>query len=94
MRLSDEQFKALEPYDKNFFTMVKADYSSNVDPRGIATILKIWNDLTGQRRVVCNSCANSQGNLLRDMGKIYLADKEERENKTRISVKMPRTKRR
>lgn len=78
MRLTDEQFEALAPYEKNFDTMVRAKYTRNPGIRGLDLMYDTYEAVTGIKQGHHYSCSRCIKNIVRDMGKIWLADKEER----------------
>ncbi len=91
MKLTNEQFKALQPYEGNFTTAVKAQWSRHPGTYALDIILNVYNEVTGEKRRVNGSCQSCILLLLQDCGRIYLADKEEREA-TPAPVKKPRAK--
>lgn len=71
MRLTKEQMKALEPYEKYMRTAVRADWASNPGMQGIDTLRRVWEDVTGTRRNMSVSCGVCILNLLKDVGRLY-----------------------
>lgn len=71
MRLTKEQMKALEPYEKHMRTAVRADWASNPGMQGIETLRRVWEDVTGTRRNMSVSCGVCILNLLKDVGRLY-----------------------
>lgn len=79
MKLTNEQFNALQPYEGNFITATRSQWSRHPGSVGLKTIVDVWNAVTGENRRVNGSCQSCILNLLVDCGILYLADKEERE---------------
>lgn len=71
MRLTKEQMKALEPYEKYMRTAVRASWASNPGMQGIDTLRRVWEDVTGTRRNMSVSCGVCILNLLKDVGRLY-----------------------
>lgn len=71
MRLTKEQMKALEPYEKHMRTAVRASWASNPGMQGIETLRRVWEDVTGARRNMSVSCGVCILNLLKDVGRLY-----------------------
>lgn len=78
MRLTDEQFNALLPYEKNFETMVKSKWARNPGSSALDLIHRIYCEVTGTNQKFNKGCQHCIMRLLTDMGKIFLADLEER----------------
>lgn len=78
MKLTDEQFKALAPYQSNFETMVRSKWARHPGAAALDLIHKIHCQVTGSTQKLNKGCQHCIMRLLSDMGRIYLADLEER----------------
>lgn len=90
MKLTDEQYRALEPYEQNMRTALHQGYARNPGSRAIDMMQGIYNAVAKVKirpNKGCNTCIL---NLLKDCGRLYFADKMERENrKVEVSEKKP-----
>lgn len=80
MRLTQEQYDALTPYEENFSTMIRRGWTRLPNRNCLDLFLSIYIQVTGKPRTLNRSCRRCIENLVLDMGKIYMADKEERIN--------------
>lgn len=85
MRLTDEQFNALLPYQKQFETMVNARWARLPGRSALDLIHDIYVKVSGDTSKFSKSCSNCINRLMMNMGKIFLADREER--KREVAVK-------
>lgn len=86
MRLTDEQFNALLPYQQNFETMLRSNWARHPGTAALDLIHEIYCNVTGSTRKLNKGCSHCIMQLLEDMGRIFLADLEER-NKRKVAVK-------
>lgn len=84
MRLTEEQFNALAPYQSNFETMVRSKWARHPGSAALDLIHEIYCKVTGSTQKLNKGCSHCIMRLLEDMGRIFLADLEER-NKTIVS---------
>lgn len=83
MRLTEEQFKALTPYRKHFLTMINAGWCRI--PGGKAEIdlmHSIYVKVTGDNSRFNSWCDSCIKRLVKELGRIYLQDEEEINNKS------------
>lgn len=85
MRLTDEQFNALLPYQKQFETMVNARWARLPGRSALDLIHDIYVKVSGDTSKFSKSCSNCINRLMMNMGKIFLAELEER--KREVAVK-------
>lgn len=78
MKLTQQQFDALTPYEENFRTMVRSKWSRNPGSAALDLIHAIYVQVTGNTQRLNKGCQHCIMRLLTDMGRIYLADLEER----------------
>ena len=78
MKLTDEQFKALAPYEEHFTTAIKGKWYRNLPRTAIDLIHSIRFQVTGYNQRMNKSCSHCILRLLQDMGAIYFEDKQER----------------
>lgn len=79
MKFTEDQFYSLASYEKYFETAVNESFARYPGENTLKFILSIYNDVTFESRRVNTSCQSCVLNLLRDCGKLYFADKKERE---------------
>lgn len=78
MKLTDEQYRALEPYEQNMRTALHQGYARNPGSRAIDMMQAIYNTVAKVKirpNKGCNTCIL---NLLKDCGRLYFADKDAR----------------
>lgn len=79
MRLNDEQFKALEAYERNFNTAVNARWARHPGDRALRVIHTVFTEATGDTRHLNTGCQTCILHLLQDCGRLYFAEKAERD---------------
>lgn len=89
MRLTEEQFKALAPYKSNFETMVRSKWARHPGSAALDLIHEIYCQVTGSTQKLNKGCSHCIMRLLEDMGRIFLADLEER-NRREVEEKPER----
>lgn len=87
MRLTDEQFNALLPYQKQFETMVNARWARLPGRSALDLIHDIYVKVSGDTSKFSKSCSNCINRLMMNMGKIFLADREERRKMIEETIK-------
>ena len=95
MRLTEEQYRSLEQYEQNMRTALRSSYARNPGRIALLGIQDIYNDVAKVNNRINVGCSVCILNLLKDVGRIYFADKEERErlNSVRPPVKSAETPR-
>lgn len=78
MILTEEEFKALEPYEKNMGTAVRASWASNPGSSALDLMQTVYGRVSGTAKKINKGCGTCILNLLKDVGRIYFADKEEK----------------
>jgi hypothetical protein len=84
MRLTKEQFDALAPYEKHFDSAVNHRWTRFPGGAALDLIHDTLKQVTGLNLPLNKCCSHCILELMTDMGKIFLADREER-NKTLVS---------
>ena len=84
MRLTKEQFDALAPYEKHFDSAVNHRWTRFPGGAALDLIHDTLKQVTGLNLPLNKCCSNCILELMTEMGKIFLADREER-NKTLVS---------
>ena len=84
MRLTEEQFKALAPYEKHFDSAVNHRWTRFPGGAALDLIHDILHQVTGLNMPLNKCCSHCILELMTEMGRIFLADREER-NKTLVS---------
>ena len=78
MRLTEEQYRLLERYEQNMRTALRSGYARNPGRLALLVIQDIYNDVAKVNNRINVGCSVCILNLLKDVGRIYFADKEER----------------
>lgn len=78
MTFNEEQFQTLAKYESYFTDAVRANWCRYPGRDALVTIHAILRDATGDRRRLNASCGVCTLHLMRDTGRRYFADKEER----------------
>lgn len=86
MRLTEEQFNALAPYQSNFETMVRSKWARHPGSAALDLIHEIYCQVTGSTQKLNKGCSHCIMRLLTDMGRIFLADLDEMK-RTEVAVK-------
>ena len=92
MRLTEDQLKALEPYEKHFTTAIRSRYARYPGENGVKTIHSIYTAVTKQSIRLNASCSSCVFRLLVDCGTLYFKDKEELETSQENKPKRTRKK--
>lgn len=77
MKLSKEQFTSLAPYEPYFHTAVHSDWARHPGLHALQTIHGVYRTLCHNARPLNAGCQHCILTLLKDVGTIYFADKEE-----------------
>ena len=85
MRLTEEQFKALAPYEKHFDSAVNHRWTRFPGGAALDLIHDILHQVTGLNTPLNKCCSHCILELMTEMGRIFLADRDER-NKTLVST--------
>lgn len=86
MKLTTNQYEALAPYEAYFKTAVNSNWARHPGQTALEAIHSVYTQVTKEPRRLNGSCQSCILNLLKDMGTIYLADKEEIINKKNDAV--------
>ena len=78
-KFTPEQMAALAPLERYFDQATRASFCSYPGQANIDMMLETWYTLTGHRYGYKPGCPNCLVNLVRDMGNLYFAQKEEME---------------
>ena len=84
MKLTKEQFDALAPYEKHFDSAVNHRWTRFPGGAALDLIHDILHQVAGLNLPLNKCCSHCILELMTEMGKIFLADREER-NKTLVS---------
>ena len=85
MRLTEEQFKALAPYEKHFDSAVNHRWTRFPGGAALDLIHDILHQVTGLNMPLNKCCSHCILELMTEMGRIFLVDRDER-NKTLVST--------
>ena len=85
MRLTEEQFKALAPYEKHFDSAVNHRWTRFPGGAALDLIHDTLKQVTGLNMPLNKCCSHCILELMTEMGRIFLADRDER-NKTLVST--------
>lgn len=78
MILTEEEFRALEPYERHMETALRAGWSRNPGLSALDTMQRIYNRVSKSALKINKGCGVCILNLLKDVGRIYFADKKEK----------------
>ena len=78
MILTEKEFKALEPYEKNMSTAIRAGWARNPGSSALDLMQTVYGRVSGTAMKINKGCGTCILNLLKDVGRIYFADKEEK----------------
>lgn len=78
MTFNEEQFATLAKYESYFTDAVRASWCRYPGHAALVTVHTILKDATGDRRRLNTSCGVCTLNLMRDTGRLYFKDKEDR----------------
>ena len=78
MKLTKEQFDALAPYEKHFDSAVNHRWTRFPGGAALDLIHDILHQVTGLNLPLNKCCSHCILELMTEMGKIFLADREER----------------
>lgn len=81
MRLTEEQFNALAPYQRHFETAVRSQWARLTGTSALDLIHETYVQVTGKNFRLNKGCSSCILQLLTDMGTIFLADLEERKRR-------------
>lgn len=79
MRLTEEEYMALVPFEKHMETALRAGWSRNPGLSALDTMQRIYNRVSKSALKINKGCGVCILNLLKDVGRIYFADKKEKE---------------
>ena len=84
MNYTDEQFAALAPFEDNFRTAIDGEWSRRIRTPDQLRIKEIYEAATRSRIPFNQGCGTCLLNLLKRAGRLYFADKTEREAKSKF----------
>lgn len=86
MKLTQEQFDALAPYEKHFDTAVNHRWTRFPGGAALDLIHDTLKQVTGLNLPLNKCCSHCILELMTEMGRVYFADKEER-NRRKVETK-------
>lgn len=87
MELTNEQYNALLPYKEHFETATKAQWARNPGNAALDLIHSIYCQVTGLKTSMNKGCSHCILTLLKDMGRIFLAEYDRRQKVVKVEVK-------
>lgn len=78
MKLTEEEYRALEPYERNMRTALCSGYASNPGRRALEMMQEIYNRAANVKLRINTGCSQCILRLLKDCANIWFSDKEER----------------
>ena len=81
--MTEEQYNALAPYEQNFKTALECQYSRYPGADGVDTMFRIWKEITNTRMNLNRTCSVCILNLVKNLGRLYFAEKTRREEEAR-----------
>ena len=79
MNFTDEQYRALAPYEQHFRTAVNARWTRNPGREALTLMQGIYDSVTGRPSRLNYGCGTCILHLVQDCGRLWLADKAARE---------------
>lgn len=90
---TEEQMKELSVWEPNMRTAVRSNWARGIGSTAARRMNEIYNAATGAKGTVNASCAGCMLNLLRDVGRLYFAQKDAKESeKESAGTKVKRAK--
>ena len=90
MVFTNEQLKALEPYEQHFTTAIRSKYARYPGVNGVRIIHGISATAVKTAPALHASCSSCIFRLLTDVGTLYFKDKEELEKSQDVKPKRTR----
>ena len=81
--MTEEQFDTLAQYEPNFESALKANYSRYPGREGVDTMFRIYREITNTRMNLNRTCSVCILNLVKNLGRLYFAEKTRREEEAR-----------
>lgn len=78
MNYTDEQFAEISKYEDNFRTAMEGNWSRNITLPELKRLRSIYEEAAKTRFPLNVACGTCRLRLLKQAGKLYFADKEER----------------
>lgn len=78
MNFSDKTFEALAAYEDHFRTAVNSNYTRNPGRAALVTMIAAVKEATGRSLPPLFGCATCQLRIVKNAGRLWLADKAER----------------
>ena len=75
MNLTEEEYRALAPYERHFSTAVNARWTRNPGREALTLMQDIYNRVTGKPFRLNYGCGTCILHLVQDCGRLWLADK-------------------
>lgn len=79
MNLTEEEYRALAPYERHFSTAVNARWTRNPGREALTLMQRIYNSITGKPFRLNYGCGTCILHLVQDCGRLWLADKAAKE---------------
>ena len=73
MNLTEEEYRALAPYERHFSTAVNARWTRNPGREALTLMQRIYNSITGKRFRLNYGCGTCILHLVQDCGRLWLA---------------------
>lgn len=71
-----EQLEYLRQFEGKFITAIKSNYTRSIPKKDLDKMLEIYNSITNKKITLCYHCTASIVGLLRDLGNLYLKEKD------------------
>lgn len=89
MKLTQEEFAALAPYEERMSTALYSRWSRNPGRRALEVMADIWRKHSYPGFRMDFNCSTCIVNLLSDVGRLYFADKAEKEAAAKTEAEKP-----
>lgn len=80
MTFDNDTYGFLSQFEDNFRTAINSRWSRHPGHQNLLRMGEIYNAATRQHRIIYTSCQACVLSFLTDIGRLYFADKESREN--------------
>ena len=87
MTFDKATYDYLAQFDDNFRTAINSRWSRHPGHQNLLRMGEIYNAATRQHRIIYTSCQSCVLDFLRDLGRLYFADKEARARAKRTTKK-------
>lgn len=92
MTFTDQQFEYLSQFRDKFVTAVTGDWVSTPSPLQLRTIAEYYRDVVKTTTPIRTNCSRCILRLMKDVGKLWLADEVERAKAAKVAARKKTSK--